>query len=775
MEALGNARFSQTFCGRDGEYLTPVMYAIALGYTGMMGVLVRYAANLRIKSNKGRTALMFAARFRRLEITRQLSNERLDPDAVDRSGFAAVDWVRAAARERLALQSTSREKLVVGDEDGEDEKLKWIVRQKDEKEGGPVLPIVAAITQRTKLGFTESNILHTLEVLSRRYGTTAATNSAKILRSMGFAVSNPTQIVESSRSAMDKFASFCLTIAQAPTEITRSFNVNENNASLLAALELARPSADAVKTLLDDSASKRRRDANCDDEGDDELDETLIPGAGQYRDAPIARSPVLPDAADFSTAAILGEKPPTGKLHARILDMRKTRAEQLKKDGEIVNDPIAFPKVVAQRSKGGAVTLLKALPKNFTISATSGRAMAVVPLDRTDLGKGRSPALVPRDSTMANRGMMAFAGVPLAVRERNAITVMVEEALAPVLQVVRMPTEFNFLKPENEVATEWVAPHGLSDRQATLFGKMRGALILYNKQQLERLGELAAPIVLMDMQSLEPDDIGEYSAPTDPCEHCATRRAVVRCVNCAAAHCERCTLWLHKQPDMRHHRCRPILPAGLHEGKLMTRQARRVAASKDMATKLQSFPQYVEKLRKVMRRVKQRIHAAREAVDAANVCDLTAAANMIREMDERQTAARTGGATDTRVAALLKPVLPAAPGTGAVGPVKSSRVAAYHKWIQSIPGSVDAPEIAPLIKPDTWKNSEDKYEPPPAVLGKLLTVCRRESSCADAKCLATNFPFPSTDESEYQQMDGNQPAALVRSRASWAPAAPTQH
>ena len=108
-------RIPPPFAGREGEYLTPVMYAIALGYTGIMTLLIRHSANLRIRTNKGRTALMFAARFRRLEVARQLVVERIEPDAVDRSGFAAIDWLRAAARERIAFQSTARAALVVGE------------------------------------------------------------------------------------------------------------------------------------------------------------------------------------------------------------------------------------------------------------------------------------------------------------------------------------------------------------------------------------------------------------------------------------------------------------------------------------------------------------------------------------------------------------------------------------------------------------------------------------------------------------------------------------
>jgi hypothetical protein len=40
----------------------------------------------------------------------------------------------------------------------------------------------------------------------------------------------------------------------------------------------------------------------------------------------------------------------------------------------------------------------------------------------------------------------------------------------------------------------------LLTKQAALLGSLRNALILYHKAQLEKMGELAAPIVLMDQE-----------------------------------------------------------------------------------------------------------------------------------------------------------------------------------------------------------------------------------------------------------------------------------
>ena len=70
-----------------------------------------------MKQNKrGRTALMFAARFRQLESVRLLLHEHCDPDALDTSGFSAADWLRAAARDRV-LNQVRRGENTAGGED----------------------------------------------------------------------------------------------------------------------------------------------------------------------------------------------------------------------------------------------------------------------------------------------------------------------------------------------------------------------------------------------------------------------------------------------------------------------------------------------------------------------------------------------------------------------------------------------------------------------------------------------------------------------------------
>jgi hypothetical protein len=252
---------------------------------------------------------------------------------------------------------------------------------------------VRAITGRTRLGFTESGIVKALEDAARKSGGGSLSQAERLLRSIGFEFKTPSAAVQAGRAAVSRFADFCFSVARAPISLFAAIKADDSNAALLATLNMQRPDAASVRALLDDSAAGRRRAADSDDEGDDDTSGAV---AAQYRDKAVARTPVLPDPADFPTRAILGEKPPMSKLHGPILS-RRTKGSTVVGDGEIVNDPVVFPAVVAKRSHGGAATLLRALPPNFVVSATSGRAMAVAPLDRFALSKRRAPAHMARD------------------------------------------------------------------------------------------------------------------------------------------------------------------------------------------------------------------------------------------------------------------------------------------------------------------------------------------------------------------------------------------
>jgi hypothetical protein len=672
------------------EYLTPLMYACALGRMGCVSALLRARANLRAANPKGRTPAMFAARFRRVECMRTLCEDRLDAAPLDRSGFSALDWLRSAARERQLCDGMGLG--VVGDLEGEPEAAvavqdaidafsrhgrKWVPISAL-KNGRHVGRAVAATVGAVTMGTVEVELARCLEDAGKRF----ASHSSSITSRLVSMLSKDAADSRAKRRGHAKLAGIfgevtkrvgeggVLDLMLSSVRASRGVSAEHSLLKLLAGAS-NKPTLNVVASLEvvrgeggEGGGGGGGGDHSSDDEFDD-AEERAARAAGSPTGANekkrLARSKIIPQITDFSAAVILGEKPSQARLPLKLVAARdrfkRALAEQLADE----SDPAAFAAVVAKRASGGAATVLKLLPsaKLGATSASSGRQLAVVPM--THRPTSTLPILLQAPASLQARGFEGTSIVPLAARERTAITVIVEQAMKPITSLLPVATGFNFLTPEAEAYHDFREGVDVLTKQEALLGSLRNALILYHKAQLDKMGELAAPIVLMDQDTITPDDIGEFKAPTDPCDHCVSRRAAIRCINCAKSFCERCTLWLHKQPGMLHHRCKALLPKGLTEGKLMTRQARRIAAGAEDARKLAAFPEYVERLRKIVRRVRERL-AATKAADmerAAAQAKTSAAVTFAMEAAARKMAG--GGSAPASPAPAPSPAPPPTP------------------------------------------------------------------------------------------------------------------
>ena len=753
--------------GREGDYLTPAMYAVALGVGGCVGAIFNARGiDFHIKNNKGRSLLHYAARFRRLDSIRLLCHSRIDPDVLDICGFAPVDWLRAAARERIVLVASGR--ACPGDDDG----VLTSDPTSNQVSTSGLGDVVNAITGRITLSFVETCMLEALEEAAKRHMNHEQGDSLKSMKVLGIKANNgvDTKFKEKMfnialKSTRMHFNTLVMTLRGADETTMASMGKivrgmgDVTSGGLLALLETPRPDS----ALGADSLNNRRREQRESDDEDDEVAKlprvageiktAAMRTAALDKDAKIARSAILPDYHDFPVIHILSEKPSTDKLGDQVRHIAKTA--RVKVAGyEASTDPNEYPSIITKASQAGQGTVMRAMPPDFLLSPASGRAMAVSAIPTTMLARlsGVKPLVLARDRGLVGRGLTPFIGFPLAVRERNALTMLVEGIMAPIITLFRVRTDFNFLSPEAEVVRDFVDPPDALSTKAAVLEQMRGVLVLYHKQTLARLGELAAPVVLRDMNNSDPELLGDFGPSTDPCNHCQERRAVVRCINCAAAHCERCTLWIHKQAEFRAHRCRPLLPKGLSEGLLMTRQARAEMSAADTKLRLESFPKYVERLRKVLRRVKARIVAAKAADDEID----NPKGGFWSSMKSMGPGAISGeveggspegnGAGDKMMKTIgglslmdafapldalppaynmdkPQPVNTSAPGDG-LAAVRSSRVAAYNAWINSVPGSRVASEPLPPVRApqNVSLQQEAPYEPPPLVLGKLLQM-----------------------------------------------------
>jgi ankyrin repeat protein len=908
------------------EYLTPLMYACALGHGPIVRLLLSARANTRQQNNKGRTAIMYAVRYRRQECVRALCSERVDVLPQDRCGFNALDWLRASIREKLVALGCGM--AVVGDEEGKvgdgevkansmdallgnalglmsmGKKAKRSILSRDHVGGA-----VDATLGRLRYSLVETNILRALEDANARYAAHTTSLAKKILRQLGAAVTEK-KLSEKHGGGGKRAGEVCsrilgLIVSAGEAQAAERGGGNALLTSVTGILSRQAAAAGGagntrglVSLLAGSEAFKGALQRNeLMDSTSDEVDETLeskdmcnvrdvdfelkLPprppevtadlesrakeasalaramGGGVSEAASAAagveddmswlpratlvealttlnpkrlpRSKVVPDLLDFPTMAVLSEKPNKKRLPITLLAAQERLAGGKRDSLADPSDPKILEGEMVKRSVGGAATILKTLGIGMSTSKSTGQPFAVVPADKA-LMKGGKGSMVPlmlgHSQGMVARGFQPMTGLPMAVRERNAVTALVESAMTPILSLLPVRDQFNFLSPEQEAYEDFKNVQDPVTRQSSLLMGMRGALILYHKQTLERLGELAAPIVQMDMQSITPDDIGEFKSPTDPCDHCQSRRAVVHCINCAAAHCERCTLWLHKQVGFKHHRCKPILPKGMSEGLLMTRQVRRMEAARLDNLRLNSFHGFVERLRRVVRRVKNRVAAAAEARYAADAAksEVYAAAlvmaqtleknKQLKEEAQSPLAEKTsggggggggGGATPAAAAASsasapppptppavestpLSP--PPGPGQGQAA-VRVSKVQLYHKWISSLPGNAPPVEITPALPPAPPPPPGDPYVPPPAVLAKLLGLNPNMSKWmgisltplfAPPPASVSQVPPPSHPELSARVMEQSVNAAAAAAAAGGsaaaavaAPPAPSPH
>jgi hypothetical protein len=803
------------------EYLTPIMYACALGRTGCVSALLRARANLRAVNPKGRTPAMFAARFRRVECMRTLCGDRLDAAPLDRAGFSALDWLRSAARERQLCDGTGQPP--VGDVEGDAAVTEAVLTALDAfsrhgrkwvplsalKNGKHVGRAVAATVGAVAMGSVEVELAQCLEDAGARFASHSSAITSRIVSMLSKDAADSRRKRRGQAKLAGLFGDVVkkrvgeggiLDLMLTSVRAARGVCAQHSLLALLAGAS-KRP---ALAVVASADAARHGEGGGGEHSSDDEFDDAeeraaraaalSFAASGKTREQRrLARSKIIPNIADFSAATILGEAPSSKRLPLKLGTARDRFKRALAELLADESNPEAFAALVAKRASGSAGTVLKLLPsaKLGATSASSGRQLAVVPLAHKT--PSTVPILLQNPSSLQARGFEGTSIVPFAARERTAITVIVEQAMKPISSLLPVATGFNFQSPEAEAYADFEQGVDVLTKQAALLGSLRNALILYHKETLEKMGELAAPIVLMDQDSITPDDIGEYKAPTDPCDHCRSRRAAIRCINCAQSFCERCTLWLHKQPGMLHHRCKALLPKGLTEGKLMTRQARRIAAGKVDVQKLSAFPEYVERLRKIVRRVRARLAAAKAAELEGRAREAkTSGAMMALALATKKgaTSGGSGGGGDgvadrsaAGPAATVSSPSPPAPvdapaassrptSTGGVGgddddeftgfvppppevftpasgpgegtaPVKSSRVKAYSKWLLSVPGNAPPAVLDAAPPPPPPPPPADPYTPPPAVLAKLLGMSPNMSTWMGISLTPLFAPAPS--------------------------------
>lgn len=123
------------------------------------------------------------------------------------------------------------------------------------------------------------------------------------------------------------------------------------------------------------------------------------------------------------------------------------------------------------------------------------------------------------------------------------------------------------------------------------------------------------------------------------CRHCKRRPARYKSLNTGEKLCQTCTVWLHRQPERRHHRIKALLPGEMTEGVLVQRLQR--AAEEEAAEEaaeeqaLASMQMHVDSTRRTVKKIRAQLDEARGMGSGA-----LAAASKEKEEGIRRAAAR---------------------------------------------------------------------------------------------------------------------------------------
>lgn len=627
LDAGADINFLQPFDPERRENASALMLACARGYSSLVTLLISRRAQLQQRNDKGRTPLMFAARYRQLEPLRLLLNERVDVDQLDNSGFGAADWLRSGARERIIRQAQGTELV---DADGwtdsqfRAQQRKTDVTQRgvyalsnaqDDDDDANVARAVEAMAGHIALGAVEEEILRLLEEASVGMARRQADMAQRLQDGMR-------------AGRFDRRGSIMALakdMGRAGAGGARRGSVFEQVKQLVNAAG----GAGGLVTLMSGPAAQVSRraaviagdndDGDDDDEGDDH-DASLQPQAGKA--AAPRRHRIIPDTRDWDHGLYLHAKPRTDHLPKQTKQVKTF----LDKDNLLNGRPLEQD--VVKTATGDAfdwkmMTRTPAERAHRAAAASSDSSRNVLAKGRVGkLERGELQIqLASRNADNSATGLPAWATVGGYSKGNNPLADIIDAAILPITSAASK--ESGRLSDRVKAVEAVVSKDMLFPKEALMSHfrsatELRSALLMFKRREIEN-GRSVGDIVEsqrirahlnVDQQPFDDADLAGYPALTDPCSHCHKKRAVVRCLNCAQRQCDLCCLWIHRQPGSRHHRVKPILPKGMNEGVLLSRQASRLEVMRQQAERITQAQVYLDKVRRLNRRVKRRVQAA---------------------------------------------------------------------------------------------------------------------------------------------------------------------
>jgi len=532
------------------ETVSPLMVAVChpSANVDLVYLLLRSGSRVNQSSSIGRTALMFACRWRQIANARILLEEYANPAMIDKAGYTATEWVKYAARERILAgrreKRSKNERLRSAASSSSDvvDKIALLLGGQPKREDASMIlqddtialnileeelvdEMEAKMQQRIQAGSSGGNRLGIIDIPAASSREGAALELLKRGYSVYEVVAKWKEAIGGDSASVE--------------DIQRVFAQRVSEQHTAAKKQLVRQSA-AAAFAGNAAAAKSRRDEE---------------------KATIAQAEVQESLKNATSDALLE--------HYGIDDI-------VPEENEWLTDP----------RQGGPVPRMK--PNTWLGYDFDARSFQMKP----------------------SQSMLVLAAHPSALIRnftKRLLRVRAAEVVAQREEAALKRFELRTGRSRSEVKTRG-QPKRLADSKAVL-GKIDAQLsaqVAFGNFLSGYEGATKAMLMADVPDAEDPDEQAVIVLTQDElCANCSKRAARLRDLNNNKRLCEKCTLWMSQQPGLQHHRFKPIPPPGMNDGIMAQRQEHIAKEAKALKRVSGMVKNTVAQMRQTFQRVKR--------------------------------------------------------------------------------------------------------------------------------------------------------------------------
>ena len=546
------------------ETVTPLMVAVCNPSMNvdLVYLLLRNGARVNQPSSIGRTALMFACRWRQIANARILLEEYANPAMIDNAGYTATEWVKYAARERM------------------------VEARRDKK------------SHHERLHSAATSTTDVVDKITLLFGGKPKRNESHLVLQDDDIALN---ILE--QELIDEMAA---KMKQRTTSTGTSrdrfgiVDIPAANSREGAALELLKRGYSVF-----DVVAKWKEAIGGDGATVDDIKRVLAQRVSEHRAATHKQLVNQSAAAAFIGNAVAAR---SRRDEAKAgEDMAAMEQSTKGASSDAVLERYGIDSIIPEQNEwttdprsGGPVQRLK--PNTWLGYDLDSRSFQMKP----------------------SQSMLVLAAHPSALIRnvtKRILRMRAAEVVAQREEAAMKHFELSTGRSRAEIKTRGRTQR-LSDSKAVL-GRIDAQLSAQVAFGNYLTGYEGATKALMMSDIPDADDPDEQAVlvltQDQLCANCQKRAARLRNLNNNKRLCEKCTLWMSQQPGLQHHRFKPIPPPGMNDGIMAKRQQHKAKEAQAMKRVSSIVESSLTRMRQTFQRVKRDLGSGKHLLPPLDV------------------------------------------------------------------------------------------------------------------------------------------------------------